>query len=555
MKSHLMEQGFFGQQIVLTDDCAAPDRQPTYANILTGLRWLVEGAVAGSALFLHYAGRAQQRDPGTDASDLLPSDFETAGALPDAAVSEILSTLPRGVKLTIVADCFPCGQLTELPFKMLANTDGSFRVVEGRRPLCEAHVVQVSTKPDPNGQPEASGALPALTKAYVDVCGRGRGPPSYRDFMIGLRDGLAATPGVTCTPCVALNKPVDFKRERVRLAAPDTVAEEDPRLCNAREATKKIIKELAEEEDEKEQLARKNAEAMEEWKDRAGDYQDEVVRRRRLDLATQGLKHIADSEGQNRRTTLHEESTARHALSRLRHSNEDRILRSAMATSGWSRVAAPECTAMPVVCGVKWQRDRERGGGGEAGGGGLLAPDGSAEPQQAGQSSRTFHVVPRPDLRRTQPSPPRPTALYQPRPHVLQQPQRESAPVEPSPLLMHTPQPHGHGGALLSEDPFTAGHLFGGGGGAAGGDVPGSRWGAGSVGAGHGSVPRGAGGAGGTTMPLSDDRVVRWKRVEGPPGEPPQWIREEVAATPPRGGGGVGGGPEADYLLRMAMQP
>lgn len=39
--------------VILTDDTRDPRLMPTKANILRGMEWLVEGAQADDALFLH----------------------------------------------------------------------------------------------------------------------------------------------------------------------------------------------------------------------------------------------------------------------------------------------------------------------------------------------------------------------------------------------------------------------------------------------------------------------------------------------------------------------
>ena len=44
----------------------------------------------------------------------------------------------------------------------------------------------------------------------------------------------------------------------------------------------------------------------------------------------------------------------------------------------------------------------------------------------------------------------------------------------------------------------------------------------------------GGGGGGGAALPLGDDRVVKWRRIDGEHGDPPQWVREELPASPTR---------------------
>ena len=112
MKAHLAENGFFGQQLLLTDEDGPDDRQPTHANMLTAFQWLVEDAVPGNSLFLFFSGRSQKRPDRPLNTDILPSDFDVAGAVPDTLITEtLLSNLPDGVRLTVVADCYPDGQL------------------------------------------------------------------------------------------------------------------------------------------------------------------------------------------------------------------------------------------------------------------------------------------------------------------------------------------------------------------------------------------------------------------------------------------------------------
>ena len=43
--------------VTLTDDSQNPVQQPTKQNIIRAMHWLVEGARANDALFLHYSGK------------------------------------------------------------------------------------------------------------------------------------------------------------------------------------------------------------------------------------------------------------------------------------------------------------------------------------------------------------------------------------------------------------------------------------------------------------------------------------------------------------------
>lgn len=57
MEGFLHKRGFNPANMrVLTDDLQDSSRQPTKANILRDLRWLVQGAQPGDSLFFHFSG-------------------------------------------------------------------------------------------------------------------------------------------------------------------------------------------------------------------------------------------------------------------------------------------------------------------------------------------------------------------------------------------------------------------------------------------------------------------------------------------------------------------
>ena len=57
MEGFLQQRGFNSANMrVLTDDLQDSSRQPTKANILRDLRWLVQGAQPGDSLFFHFSG-------------------------------------------------------------------------------------------------------------------------------------------------------------------------------------------------------------------------------------------------------------------------------------------------------------------------------------------------------------------------------------------------------------------------------------------------------------------------------------------------------------------
>ncbi|CAD7972091.1 unnamed protein product [Amoebophrya sp. A25] len=107
----------------LVDDPYMRTTKPTKDNILDALRWLVEGAVAGDALFLLYSGHgAQEADPNGLEEDgmndtILPCDFERAGMISDDVLTEVcIRPLAEGVSFTAIIDACHSGTALDLPW-------------------------------------------------------------------------------------------------------------------------------------------------------------------------------------------------------------------------------------------------------------------------------------------------------------------------------------------------------------------------------------------------------------------------------------------------------
>ncbi|ORY06989.1 hypothetical protein K493DRAFT_332938 [Basidiobolus meristosporus CBS 931.73] len=125
MKRFLMEHyGFRSQDmVILTDDQRDPRFQPTRANIINGMNWLVNGAQPNDAYFLHYSGHGGQTEDldgdeldGTDET-ILPVDYKQAGEIVDDEINAILvRRLPPGVRLTAVFDSCHSGTVMDLPY-------------------------------------------------------------------------------------------------------------------------------------------------------------------------------------------------------------------------------------------------------------------------------------------------------------------------------------------------------------------------------------------------------------------------------------------------------
>jgi len=95
----------------------------TRANMLNGIRWLVDGAEPGDVLFFQFSGHGGQREC-TDGSEadgmdevLIPSDYQEAGVIVDHELFDLMVVpLPSGCKLTVVLDCCHSGSALDLPF-------------------------------------------------------------------------------------------------------------------------------------------------------------------------------------------------------------------------------------------------------------------------------------------------------------------------------------------------------------------------------------------------------------------------------------------------------
>jgi hypothetical protein len=109
--------------VLLTDDQQNPMSQPTKANILRAMHWLVKDAQPNDSLFFHYSGHGGQtpdldgdEDDGYD-EVIYPVDFRTAGHIVDDEMHRIMVTpLKPGVRLTAIFDSCHSGSALDLPY-------------------------------------------------------------------------------------------------------------------------------------------------------------------------------------------------------------------------------------------------------------------------------------------------------------------------------------------------------------------------------------------------------------------------------------------------------
>jgi hypothetical protein len=125
MSTYLNE--FFGYKredmVTLTDDQQNPMSQPSKANILRAMHWLVKDAQPNDSLFFHYSGHGgQTKDLDGDEDDghdevIYPVDFRTAGHIVDDEMHRIMvGPLQPGVRLTAIFDSCHSGSALDLPY-------------------------------------------------------------------------------------------------------------------------------------------------------------------------------------------------------------------------------------------------------------------------------------------------------------------------------------------------------------------------------------------------------------------------------------------------------
>ncbi|CEN61610.1 Putative Peptidase_C14-domain-containing protein [Aspergillus calidoustus] len=109
--------------VLLTDDQQNPMSQPTKANILRAMHWLVKDAQPNDSLFFHYSGHGGQtpdldgdEDDGYD-EVIYPVDFRVAGHIVDDEMHRIMvKPLRPGVRLTAIFDSCHSGSALDLPY-------------------------------------------------------------------------------------------------------------------------------------------------------------------------------------------------------------------------------------------------------------------------------------------------------------------------------------------------------------------------------------------------------------------------------------------------------
>ncbi|ORC85818.1 metacaspase [Trypanosoma theileri] len=219
---------------ILVDEKDFPGRteQPTRANIIRYMAWLVKDAKPGDVLFLHFSGHGTHTRALQDAEEeqdqcIVPVDFRSNGCILDDDINKILvSRLPPGVRLTAVFDCCHSGSMLDLPFTFVGNRSlcraancHMQRIRSGND--SEADVLMISGCADEQTSADVgntatfgtgtSGAGGAATQCltYILLKNKHR---SYQDTIIATRDMLRRK-RFQQVPQLSATKPIDLQQE------------------------------------------------------------------------------------------------------------------------------------------------------------------------------------------------------------------------------------------------------------------------------------------------------------------------------------------------------
>ncbi|ORY76536.1 caspase domain-domain-containing protein [Leucosporidium creatinivorum] len=106
--------------------------EPSRGNMIEAMKWLVEGAKPNDVLFFHYSGHgSQQATDQRDEADgmaetICPVDYESEGMITDDELHQILvTTLPKGCRLTAIFDCCHSGSSLDCPY--MYSTSGKLK--------------------------------------------------------------------------------------------------------------------------------------------------------------------------------------------------------------------------------------------------------------------------------------------------------------------------------------------------------------------------------------------------------------------------------------------
>ncbi|KDQ21669.1 hypothetical protein BOTBODRAFT_168898 [Botryobasidium botryosum FD-172 SS1] len=124
----LIRHGYKAENIrtLLNAEDRGPERQPTRANVVEGLKWLVDGAVLGDRLFVYFSGHGARINgdevEGMNTAILLRGDEANDPMTKDEFYELVLRDLPFGSSLTAVFDSCYSGTMIALPICLTGHS-------------------------------------------------------------------------------------------------------------------------------------------------------------------------------------------------------------------------------------------------------------------------------------------------------------------------------------------------------------------------------------------------------------------------------------------------
>lgn len=127
---------------------------PTKQNIMNSIAWLISGCKPGDSLFFSYSGHGTfVRDANgdeIDGQDEALCTLDGSVILDDWLQSELMSKIPKGVKLTCVFDCCHSGTIADLKYCYRTNPDAqSFSMTIERERDLDSDITVFSACLDP----------------------------------------------------------------------------------------------------------------------------------------------------------------------------------------------------------------------------------------------------------------------------------------------------------------------------------------------------------------------------------------------------------------------
>ncbi|KAJ6469243.1 caspase domain-containing protein [Mycena sanguinolenta] len=198
MMSFLLRyRGYVARDIVLlTDDSINPRAQPTRANLLDAMRWLVNDARPHDSFCFYYSGLGgqtrktdgQKNDGHNEA--IYPLDCKSGGEIVDDDMHRIMvKPLPAGCRLTAIFDSRNCTPILDLPY-VYSHRDRLQKVNERicAQKASSADVISWATSKDRGAQKEmiVEGAtMGVMTHAFLKTI-QANPHQSYKELLQNL---------------------------------------------------------------------------------------------------------------------------------------------------------------------------------------------------------------------------------------------------------------------------------------------------------------------------------------------------------------------------------